>query len=431
MQLPSIDFLYDIFKKYPQIQTDTRKLKEGDLYFALKGPTFNGNDFAIAALQAGAAFAIVDEPIKDSILYETQIFQVADVLTCLQALAKHHRQQFDIPFIAITGSNGKTTTKELVAAVLSSHYKTYTTQGNLNNHIGVPLTILSIKPDAEMAVIEMGANHLLEIDSYCSYALPNYGLITNCGKAHLEGFGSEEGVKKGKGELFDFIRSHHGTVFLMADYDYLLNMSAGIDKVFTYGQNEGELRATPHSKNGFLQVVFNQGTPIEKIQTQLVGDYNIPNVLAAVCIGIHFKIPNEKIIASIENYSPSNSRSQLVIWNNNEVILDAYNANPSSMKVAIENFAKLDKTNKVICLGGMKELGHESKMEHQILIDQLQQYHWKQVILVGGDFISCQHPYLYFETVAEAKRWLLEQKLSRHTLLIKGSRGIQMEQLIA
>lgn len=431
MQLSSIDFLYDIFKKHPQVQTDTRKLKEGDLYFALKGPSFNGNNFAVAAIQAGAAYAIVDEPIQDAALYEAQILQVTDVLTCLQTLAKHHRQQFNIPFIAITGSNGKTTTKELIAAVLSSHFKTYTTQGNLNNHIGVPLTILSIKSDAQMAVIEMGANHLLEIDSYCAYTLPDYGMITNCGKAHLEGFGSEEGVRKGKGELFDFIRSHHGTIFLMADYDYLLNMSKGIDTVITYGQNAGELRATPNTQNGFLQVAFTQGTSIQKIQTQLVGEYNIPNVLAAVCIGLHFKVPNEKIVAAIENYSPSNSRSQLLIWNHNEVILDAYNANPSSMKVAIENFAKLDKPNKVICLGGMKELGPESKIEHQILIDQIQQYTWKHVILVGGDFIACKHPYLYFETAAAAKQWIQEQQFTKHTLLIKGSRGIQMEQLIA
>jgi UDP-N-acetylmuramoyl-tripeptide--D-alanyl-D-alanine ligase len=218
MQLPSIAFLYEIFKKSSSIQTDTRKLKLGDIYFALKGPNFNGNIFALAALEAGASFAVVDETIPYSEALDDRILQVADVLTTMQDLAKHHRQQFDIPFIAITGSNGKTTTKELIAAVLSSHFKTYTTQGNLNNHIGVPLTLLSIQADAQMAVIEMGANHLNEIGSYCQYAMPNYGMITNCGKAHLEGFGSEEGVKKGKGELYDYIKEHKGTAFVMNDY---------------------------------------------------------------------------------------------------------------------------------------------------------------------------------------------------------------------
>ena len=220
MQLPSIVYLYDIFKRSPRIQTDTRKLQLGDLYFALKGPNFNGNLFAIAALEAGAAFAIVDEAIPDSEKWNTKILQVQDTLTCLQELAKFHRQQLNIPIIAITGSNGKTTTKELVSAVLASHLITYTTQGNLNNHIGVPLTLLSIQNDAQIAVIEMGANHLHEIEQYCNYTLPTHGLITNCGKAHLEGFGSEAGVRKAKGELFDFIRTNNGTVFMMSDYDY-------------------------------------------------------------------------------------------------------------------------------------------------------------------------------------------------------------------
>ena len=431
MQLPSIAFLYEIFKKSSSVQTDTRKLKIGDIYFALKGPNFNGNTFALAALEAGASFAVVDENIPYSEAFDNRILQVADVLTTLQDLAKNHRQQFDIPFIAITGSNGKTTTKELIAAVLSSHFKTYTTIGNLNNHIGVPLTLLSIQADAQMAVIEMGANHLHEIESYCQYAMPNYGMITNCGKAHLEGFGSEEGVKKGKGELFDYIKEHKGTAFVMKDYDYLNNMSADIENIITYGNTLGALQGQPQTINGLLQVVFTKGTLLEKIQTQLVGDYNLPNVLAAVCIGQYFKVPIDKIKTAIENYTPSNSRSQLTTWNNNQIILDAYNANPSSMKVAIDNFAKLAAENKIICLGGMKELGVATFNEHQALIDQLKQSTWTKVVLVGNEFKDCTHPYQFFESVAAAKKWLNEQNFVQHTILIKGSRGIQMEQLIA
>ena len=431
MQLPSIAFLYEIFKKSSSIQTDTRKLKLGDIYFALKGPNFNGNLFALAALEAGASFAVVDENIPYGEALDDRILQVADVLTTLQDLAKHHRQQFDIPFIAITGSNGKTTTKELIAAVLSSHFKTYTTIGNLNNHIGVPLTLLSIQADAQMAVIEMGANHLHEIQSYCQYAMPNYGMITNCGKAHLEGFGSEEGVKKGKGELFDYIKEHKGAAFVMNDYDYLNNMSAGIENIITYGNTLGSLQGQPQTNNGLLQVVFTKGTLLDKIQTQLVGDYNLPNVLAAVCIGQYFKVPMDKIKTAIENYTPSNSRSQLTTWKNNQIILDAYNANPSSMKVAVDNFAKLAAENKIICLGGMKELGEATFNEHQALIDQLKQFTWTKVVLVGNEFKDCTHPYQFFESVAAAKKWLNDQNFVHHTILIKGSRGIQMEQLIA
>jgi UDP-N-acetylmuramoyl-tripeptide--D-alanyl-D-alanine ligase len=431
MKLGSIEALYSIYTKHPSVVTDTRKLKLGDLYFALKGPNFNGNVFALQALEQGAAYAIVDEEIPNSSAFQERIIFVDDVLTTLQALAKYHRQQFNIPFIAITGSNGKTTTKELVYAVLASHFKTYTTQGNLNNHIGVPLTLLSIPKDAEMAVIEMGANHLHEIESYCSYTLPTHGMITNCGKAHLEGFGSEAGVKKGKGELFDFLSAHNGTAFVMKDYDYLQTMSNKIPNVIGYGQHNGQIQGEAIDHNGMLTVKINKGIDINQIQTNLVGNYNLPNVLAAVAIGQEFKVPNDKIKSAIENYIPTNSRSQLLTWNNNEVILDAYNANPSSMKLAVENFAKINKENKIVCLGGMRELGADTLMEHQLLIDQLKQTDWEQVILVGSEFKPCNHNYLYFDTVIEAKAWLQEQHLKGYTLLIKGSRGIQMEQLIA
>jgi len=431
MKLGSIEALYSIYTKHPSVVTDTRKLKLGDLYFALKGPNFNGNVFALQALEQGAAYAIVDEEIPNSSAFQERIIFVDDVLTTLQALAKYHRQQFNIPFIAITGSNGKTTTKELVYAVLASHFKTYTTQGNLNNHIGVPLTLLSIPRDAEMAVIEMGANHLHEIESYCSYTLPTHGMITNCGKAHLEGFGSEAGVKKGKGELFDFLSAHNGTAFVMEDYDYLQTMSNKIPNVIGYGQHNGQIQGEAIDHNGILTVKINKGIDIDQIQTNLVGNYNLPNVLAAVAIGQEFKVPNDKIKSAIENYIPTNSRSQLLTWNNNEVILDAYNANPSSMKLAVENFAKINKENKIVCLGGMRELGADTLMEHQLLIDQLNQTNWENVLLVGSEFKPCVHNYLYFDTVQEAKAWLHAQALKGYTLLIKGSRGIQMEQLIA
>ncbi len=435
-QLASINSLYEIYKAHPRVQTDTRKLQKGDLYFALKGPNFNGNEFAVKALEQGAAFSIVDEPINTTNDLQDRIILVEDVLTTLQALAKFHRQQFTIPFIAITGSNGKTTTKELVAAVLNSHYTTYTTQGNLNNHIGVPLTLLSIKKNAEYAIIEMGANHLHEIESYCNYTLPTHGLINNCGKAHLEGFGSEAGVKKGKGELFDYLKLNKGAAFINSDYDYLVAMSKGIENIISYGTHTGSLQGKETNQDGgLLQVTITNSADTSLankiIKTNLVGAYNLPNVLAAISIGLYCKVPIEKIIGSIENYTPNNSRSQLITWKNNQVILDAYNANPSSMKVAIENFASIENKSKILCLGGMKELGNSSQDEHQQIINLINHHPFKQVILVGKEFEKCTHQYAYFETTDAAKQWLDQQHFQDHYFLIKGSRGIQMEKLIA
>ena len=432
--------LYEIYKVHSSIQTDTRQLKKGDIYFALKGPNFNGNEFAISALEKGAAYAIVDEPIQAPNNFKDQIIVVDDVLTSLQALAKFHREQFTIPFIAITGSNGKTTTKELVAAVLSSHYTTYTTKGNLNNHIGVPLTLLSIQKDAQMAIIEMGANHLNEIKSYCNYTLPTHGLINNCGKAHLEGFGSEEGVKKGKGELFDFLKMHQGVAFVNSDLAYLEKMSAGISTIITYGNHSGALQARAAENmsslhTGYLTIEItkckNPTLVNKEIKTKLVGAYNLPNVLAAICIGLYFNVPEQKIITAIENYTPNNSRSQLIDWQNNKVILDAYNANPSSMQLAIENFSKMKVPNKVLCLGAMRELGKESQSEHQALIELINKNKFEEVILVGKEFENCQHHYTYFENSDAARKWLEQKNISNSYLLIKGSRSIQMEKLIA
>lgn len=421
-----IEALYEVYKQFPHVQTDSRKLRAGELFFALKGPNFNGNQFAEAALIAGAAAVIVDE---ETGLQSDKIWRCTDVLQTLQELALFHRRQFSIPFIAITGSNGKTTSKELVHAVLSRKFRTCTTQGNLNNHIGIPLTILSVKPDAEIAVIEMGANHQKEIAAYCTYTEPTHGIITNCGKAHLEGFGGIEGVRKGKGELYDYIREHHGTIFRMNDYDYLLEMSRGINNTVTYGTREAQI--TGQAIDGeLLQVQFTGGTALNTLQTQLVGNYNLPNVLLAVAVGVHFGVPETDIQQAIESYTPSNSRSQLVIRGTNKIILDAYNANPTSMRAAIENMAGLPDSNKVLMIGGMMEMGAASHDEHKAIIQLIGQYSWNDVVLVGGDFGAIPHNYHFFPDSAAAAYWLRSHPMEHCTFLIKGSRSMRMEQVL-
>jgi UDP-N-acetylmuramoyl-tripeptide--D-alanyl-D-alanine ligase len=423
----STEQLYEIYLLHPSVQTDTRKLRPGDLFFALKGDNFNGNSFARQAVENGAAYAVIDE--KEFEIPGKTIL-VNNALAALQALAGHHRKQFTIPFLAITGSNGKTTTKELVHAVLSSVYKTYTTEGNLNNHIGIPLTILKIKKDAQLAVIEMGANHRKEIEAYCTYTLPTHGLITNCGKAHLEGFGGAEGVRKGKGELFDFLKVNNGAAFVMWDYEYLRDMSRGMPKIIRYGTTSADTEGIVLNSEPFLEVMITKGNFTGHIKTQLVGDYNLPNILSAVAIGNYFKVPGEKIKQAIENYTPSNSRSQLVKRGTNRIILDAYNANPSSMKLAVENFAKLPAENKILALGGMAELGNESLEEHRSLIDLIAKYNWKDVILVGGDFLKTSHSYRSFPDSAAAANWFRNQKFENSYILVKGSRSMKMEKLV-
>jgi UDP-N-acetylmuramoyl-tripeptide--D-alanyl-D-alanine ligase len=424
----NIPELYEIFKENPSVQTDTRKLKNGDIFFALKGPHFNGNKFAQKAIDEGARYAVIDE--KEFEIAKKTIL-VDDVLATLQQLATYHRQQFTIPFIAITGSNGKTTTKELIHSVLSTTYKTYTTEGNLNNHIGIPLTILKIKNDAQMAVIEMGANHIGEIASYCRFTMPTHGLITNCGKAHLEGFGSEEGVRRAKGELFDYLRTiSQGCAFVMWDYDYLQKMSKGISGIIKYGTKENAHVIGKVLKNDpLLEVEVTQGLDEGKIKTQLVGEYNLPNVLAAVTVGKFFKVPESKIKEAIGNYMPSNSRSQLIHQGTNKIILDAYNANPSSMKLAIENFSKMP-GDKILILGSMAELGNDSEKEHKALIEQIKNYRWKEVILVGDEFNKIDHSFPKFKNSAEVKNWFQRQKFENKSILIKGSRSMQMEKTI-
>lgn len=424
----SIADLYELFKQYPSVCTDTRKVQPGDIFFALKGPNFDGNLFAGKALEAGAAVAVIDNPafaqIPGTVLVE-------DALTSLQQLAGYHRHQFKIPFIAITGSNGKTTTKELVHAVLSSTFKTCTTQGNLNNHIGVPLTLLSMQADAEMAVIEMGANHQKEIAGYCAYTNPTHGLITNCGKAHLEGFGGIDGVRKGKGELFDHLRVNGGEAFVCSDFDYFHAMATGIKLVHWYGTADGEIVGEVLESEPFLKVHIVKGfnEPFA-ISTNLVGSYNIYNVLAAASVGKHFDIPAEKIKAAIENYVPNNSRSQLVERNGNKIILDAYNANPTSMAAAIENFAKLHAENKMLFIGGMMEMGEDSEKEHAQVIELISKFPWKEVILVGGDFAKVPHPYRYFTNSEQAAAWWKKHETAGNYLLVKGSRSMKMEKIV-
>lgn len=420
--------LYKIYLQYPGIQTDTRKLQQGDIFFALKGPNFNGNLFAKNALEAGAAYAVIDEQEFE---IPGRTILVDDVLTALQQLANYHRRQYDIPFIAITGSNGKTTTKELIHVVLGQKYKVYTTEGNLNNHIGIPLTLLKIKSDAEIAVVEMGANHLHEIESYCQIAEPTHGLITNCGKAHLEGFGSLEGVRKGKGELFDYLRTRKdATAFIMKDYDYLQDMSKGISKIVTYGTHDARVTGRAETTGELLAVnIFIDGTETH-IATQLVGDYNLPNVLAAVTLGNVLGVSTDKIKAAIENYKPSNSRSQLVETGSNKIILDAYNANPSSMKLAIENMAHIHADKKVLMIGAMAEMGDETAVEHETLINQIKRNTWQQVVLVGKPFLPFKDDFIYFDNSAEAANWAQAQHFENAYILIKGSRSSQMEKIL-
>ena len=422
------DTIYNLFKQFPSIQTDTRSLKRDEIFFALKGPNFNGNQFAAKAIELGAAAVVVDEEtgIKDP-----KIILVENVLTALQELALYHRKQFNIPFIAITGSNGKTTTKELVHAVLSTTFKTYTTKGNLNNHIGIPLTILSIKEDAEMAVIEMGANHQKEIEGYCKIALPTHGIINNCGKAHMEGFGGVEGVRKGKGELFDYLSNENGLAFVNGDLDYLVQMSKKIKHVFFYGNEKGNHEIRVIEKEPFLIIELNHPSLGNHfIETNLVGDYNCPNLDAAITVGLHFGVSIEKIKNAIAAYHPDNARSQLIQKGSNKIILDAYNANPTSMKLAIENIASMRAEKKLLFLGGMMELGDFSKQEHSEIIDLLLKLNLQNVVLVGGDFENTIHPFTFFKTAVEAQNWLKEKSPNNTLVLIKGSRSVKMEKIL-
>jgi len=415
-----IDDLYKIYKQYPTVCTDTRQISEGCLFFALKGENFDGNKFANEAIKKGAAFAIIDD---SKWFIDGKTILVDDVLKTLQQLANFHRNQFDIPFIGITGSNGKTTSKELINSVLSQQFKTHFTKGNLNNHIGVPLTILSINNDCEIAIIEMGANHIGEIDFLCNIAEPNYGIITNIGTAHIEGFGSKEGVKKGKSEMYRFIKKNNNLIFYNNDDDVLTKLSEGISS-YSYGVKNADCIASMTSETPNIEIAWNN----INIKSNLYGSYNLYNILLAICVGQYFKVDPDKIKKGIEEYVSTNNRSQIVKLKDQEVYLDAYNANPTSMNAAIDSFSDIPSSNKIMILGDMLELGSISQEEHQKIVTKAQELNISSVF-VGSHFKQTNNKYNFhfFKTNTEVIDWLKSQKVNYDKFLIKGSRGIKLE----
>jgi UDP-N-acetylmuramoyl-tripeptide--D-alanyl-D-alanine ligase len=434
-----IEELYKLYLASTGITTDTRKIAKGNLFFALKGDKFNANEFAETALNKGAAYVIVDELVepKWKKKYGARFILLRNVLRTLQQLAGYHRQQLKCPVLAITGSNGKTTTKELIAAVLSKKYKTFATKGNLNNHIGVPLTLLSIKGySAEFAVIEMGANHQGEIESYCEYTKPDYGLITNIGSAHLEGFGGIEGVLKGKTELYRDIASRNGQVFINSESETLVsNWQLAIGNntnAITYGKAadaycKGEIKTSTE----FLTVV----TEGVEIKTNLVGDYNFENVMSAICVGKYFGVELPLIKEAIENYTPTNNRSQKIVEGTTTIILDAYNANPSSMLEAIKNFEKLEAENKVAILGQMMELGEYSRAEHEKIFAATENLQNTKRVFVGAGFefvnqLPATRSIKWFETTEDLAAWYRQQQFENTSILIKGSRKNELEKIL-
>ncbi len=422
----SIKELYKIFERHPIVSTDTRNIPEGSLFFALKGANFNANEFASEAIKKGAAYSIID----DEKYYSHKCILVQDVLETLQNLANHHRKRFTIPVIGITGTNGKTTTKELTAAVLSKKYNTLFTQGNLNNHIGVPLTLLKLTKEQGIAVIEMGANHVGEIWQLSNIADPDYGIITNIGKAHLEGFGSYEGVIKAKSELYDFIEMKGGKLFVNEDDNLLMKLSGSINRI-TYGtSNKPFIKGVP-DHDSFLAKgkLIIEGKEIE-ISSSLAGSYNFNNIMAAAAIGNNFGVSPEQIKAAIEEYVPSNNRSQIVKKGSNTIWVDAYNANPSSMKSAIENFGALNSPGKILILGDMFELGEVSQKEHQAIADLIEKKHKGDIYLIGKEFSNVKSTGKVFLSIEGFLDWLSEHPFNNSVILLKGSRGMQMEKIL-
>src|SRR6185312_7850274 len=427
MRNPGIEELYKIYLAHPVVCTDTRSIKPDSLFFALKGANFNANEFAAEAIKKGCSYAFIDEQKY----YTDKCILVPDVLSTLQKLATHHRRQFAIPVIGITGTNGKTTTKELTATVLSKKYNTLFTQGNLNNHIGVPLTLLKITNEHGIAVIEMGANHVGEIAQLSRIAEPDYGIITNIGKAHLEGFGGYEGVIKAKSELYKYIQEKNGKLFVNADDTLLMELSANIERI-TYGTFpnatiKGAIDSTSFLAKGTIQI---DGSQIE-VSSNLAGSYNFYNILAASTVGTNFGVSPQQIKAAIEEYNPSNNRSQIIKKSSNTIWMDAYNANPSSMKIAIENFSSLNTPTKILILGDMFELGGDSHKEHQAIADLINQHTgWSGVYLIGKEFSQVKTQGMTFATTDEFIKWFMEHPLKNATILLKGSRGMQMEFII-
>jgi UDP-N-acetylmuramoyl-tripeptide--D-alanyl-D-alanine ligase len=422
----TIEALYNLYLHSTGVNTDTRTVKTGQLFFALKGPNFNANDFAAKALEAGASYAVIDEA---SYALTDQYIVVEDTLIALQQLALYHRRQFTIPFIAITGSNGKTTTKELVYAVLAKKYKTYCTQGNLNNHIGIPLTLLSVAKGTELVIIEMGANHQKEIEGYCAIVAPTHGLITNMGKAHLEGFGGIEGVKKGKGELYRYLQATGGTAFVRSE-DEVLKQECNVDKIIYYG-----------SKGDYSWMKLLEEVPVisytdekeRRINTHFSGVYNFYNIEAARCIGKYFDVPLNLCDEAIENYIPQNNRSQHLVRGTNTIMLDAYNANPSSMRAALTNFTKQEAKHKVVILGDMLELGEETQKEHEELGRWLLQQNYDKVVLCGKNMQYAAALSTAFNYYADPELLLKEfdwDQIKNAQVFIKGSRGMKLERVL-
>lgn len=400
--------LYKKFIEHPVVTTDSRDCPEGSIFFALKGDTFNGNAYAKAALDKGCAYAVIDEA---QYAEDDRYIVVDDVLTTLQGLAREHRRALGTPIIGITGTNGKTTTKELVATVLSQKYNVLYTQGNFNNHIGVPKTLLRLTPEHEIAVIEMGANHPGEIKTLVEIVEPNCGLITNVGKAHIEGFGSFEGVIKTKGELYDNLRKRADSkVFIDTENPYLMGISEGLNLV---PYVKGEVTAC----DPFLRFKWEGG----EVQTHLIGAYNMKNMLAAATVGLHFGVTPEQINEALAGYVPSNNRSQLTVTEHNKLIVDTYNANPTSMMAALNNFVLMSVEPKMAILGEMGELGSISGEEHQKIINFLQEHHIENVWLVGKEFGKIESPYRKFADVGEVKATLATERPEGQYILIKGS----------
>lgn len=421
--------LYEVYLRHPHISTDSRQATQGTLFFALRGDSFDGNRYAASALEAGAAAAVLDNSEVYETLTEEQrsrCYLVPDTLEALQQLAAYHRRQLGIPIFAITGSNGKTTTKELTYRVLSCRFHTYATHGNLNNHIGVPLTLLSMNRSTEFGLVEMGASHCGEIALLSSIAQPDFGLITNIGKAHLEGFGGEEGVMRGKGELLDYLLRHKGTAFYLQQSEALCRMVAERNGLETIPYSTTDLKLVGNDRQ-FLTVSWHG----HKIRTHLVGEYNLFNLAAAIAVGSYFDIPEPEIVAAIESYQPENNRSQRQVTQHNTLILDAYNANPSSMEAALRHFiSEPSMQPKAVILGDMLELGSYSAQEHRKIVKLLQEARIEEVFLVGRHFTEAGADcYPTFPDTDALRTYLTEHPIANRLILIKGSRGIHLERL--
>ncbi|MFT6843643.1 MAG: UDP-N-acetylmuramoyl-tripeptide--D-alanyl-D-alanine ligase [Psychroserpens sp.] len=410
--------LYKLYRQYFLVDTDTRSIRKNTLFFALKGDNFNGNSFAEEALKLGASFAIVDE-----IAYQTKenIILVDNVLKTIQQLANYHRKQLNIPVIGLTGSNGKTTTKELIHVVLSKKYNVKATKGNLNNHIGVPLTLLSMTDKTELGIVEMGANHQKEIEILCTITEPDFGYITNFGKAHLAGFGGIEGVIKGKSELYTFLKENKKTVFVNIDDKIQVEKTKNIKSVCFNDEDLQFIEVNPFVKLLYKNTIIN---------SNLIGKYNYTNIAAAITIGAYFKVSGHEMKEAIENYIPKNNRSQIIETPNNKIILDAYNANPSSMIVALENFASIKAESKVVILGDMFELGKDSLNEHQAIIDLVTSLNFDRKLFVGENFNLGKTNELQFKSYQDLEEYLKKNPLDNQSILIKGSRGMRLERLL-